>query len=1042
MSEQNPRPDHLGKYELTGLLQEGGAGQMWRARDTQSGRSVLLKVVAASVSRSSAFGRYFYDKWADQQSLLEHPNILRVLEVGTEADRHYVALEDPGGESLSEKLEQAPLDADEALGAVRQIAEGLRAAHRRDVMHGHLKPSDIIVTSDQRGRPLLKVAFFDMGVSAEQSIVSLPGGVLGTPKYMAPEVIQGRPPSPQADIFALGVLAYELFTGKEPFPADHVVGYLFANCRHEPVPADQANERVPREVALVIGRMLEKDPRRRYGSMQRTIDDLDRSVTTIKTGRVEVVPYGTDSAFARQYQLPEAERKRPAGALGSAARVIALVVIAAAVGLLGYSVGRVRFRPAEEPGAATEPAQQPREPALAELPTRPPASPAAPTARGEAGRETEAARAFRKAMADWEIYPGREDYDFGVTLFVDMAQRYPDTPFATKSREQAARIYTQWAHSLARTGGHQEAVAKYERAIELAPEGSEFARLARRNMPSAMVRVAEALEGRGEYARALELYEQVARDYPGTKEAGLLVNRKPAVLLNQAFVAWQDEKEFDEAVSAMMEIIKQYPGTEAALRARRAMPSLYLDAVRDKLDKGDLQEARQQLVQLVEAYPEHEAAARAAELDAETLFRLFVAGDAAGEVAVGASHYGELLRRYPSSGWAVKAARINLSLPRGAGDTLYDDKTARNQLQQAEKHYDAFDFVHAIGTLRGVIQFARADSPLASEALAKLPSWLYESAIHAYGTGAAAECEERLEELCSQFPHTGWDDRSRTTLDRIKSPPEGMVFVPEGRFRMGSEMSEIEAILRDAGVLVLGGSDEEIKQAADIYGILNETPQHAVSTRAFYIDKTEVTNEQYKQYVEETRNPPPAHWRGGTYPEGEADLPVVNVSLAEAHAYAQWREARLPTESEWEKAARGVDGRTFPWGEVFGRQRCHHMRTEDAGPVRVASYPTWQSPYGCLDMIGNVLEWTDSVFIPYPGGEAEYTVGEGPPYGGYQVARGGAWYQHEIAPIPARCASRYPMDAAAPNMATGFRCVRDIQEARTLPTLATAGTKP
>lgn len=126
-------------------------------------------------------------------------------------------------------------------------------------------------------------------------------------------------------------------------------------------------------------------------------------------------------------------------------------------------------------------------------------------------------------------------------------------------------------------------------------------------------------------------------------------------------------------------------------------------------------------------------------------------------------------------------------------------------------------------------------------------------------------------------------------------------------------------------------------------------------TGAFYIDRFPVTNAEYKKFVDETGHEPPAHWRRGTWPEGKADHPVVQITWHSANAYAEWAQKRLPTELEWEKAARGMDARRWPWGNVFDRRYCN---TSSEGTTRVGVYsPAGDSPYGAADMAGNVWEW-------------------------------------------------------------------------------------
>ncbi len=215
---------------------------------------------------------------------------------------------------------------------------------------------------------------------------------------------------------------------------------------------------------------------------------------------------------------------------------------------------------------------------------------------------------------------------------------------------------------------------------------------------------------------------------------------------------------------------------------------------------------------------------------------------------------------------------------------------------------------------------------------------------------------------------------------------EGMVFVPGGRFLMGSAPD-------------------------DPLGRPVERPQRPLEVAAFFIGRTEVTNAEYARFVDTGQVPPPPHW---TYPvrqpdgsvrtsydPGLADHPVVNVTWRQARAYAEWRGGRLPSEPQWEKAARGDDGRTYPWGE--GTKVRAHVQV---APDRLRGHPTAPvgghaddtSPCGAQDMAGNVGEWTDDPFAPYPGAPADL---DWPP--GRRTIRGGAYrWRFE----DARCAAR------------------------------------
>ncbi len=187
-----------------------------------------------------------------------------------------------------------------------------------------------------------------------------------------------------------------------------------------------------------------------------------------------------------------------------------------------------------------------------------------------------------------------------------------------------------------------------------------------------------------------------------------------------------------------------------------------------------------------------------------------------------------------------------------------------------------------------------------------------------------------------------------TALRAAESPPPaepapagtdhpGMVLVPAGEFIMGST-----------------ADDHSAKP--------DEQPQRVIELPAFYIDQLEVTNIEYKRFLDATKWPAPPSWKEGRYPDNFDFLPVTDVSWWDATAYARWAGKRLPTEAEWEKAARGSTGFRFPWGSEFASDRANN----DIGLLPVGSLPLGASPYGALDMAGNAAEWTASVYAPYP----------------------------------------------------------------------------
>ena len=205
---------------------------------------------------------------------------------------------------------------------------------------------------------------------------------------------------------------------------------------------------------------------------------------------------------------------------------------------------------------------------------------------------------------------------------------------------------------------------------------------------------------------------------------------------------------------------------------------------------------------------------------------------------------------------------------------------------------------------------------------------------------------------------------------------QDMVFVPEGEFIMGSDK-----------------------------GAPDEGPQRKVNLKAFYMDKFEVTNEKYKRFVDEKKYREPRDWAVYGYQEERKDHPVVFVSREDAKSFCKWAGKRLPAEEEWEKAARGTDGRIYPWGMEFDRTMANTSTSGMVGTAEVTTYDGGKSPYGAYNMAGNVWEWTDSDYD-----------------GKTKVARGGSWgLTHRFAQTFFRVG--YPPKTAINNL--GFRCAKD-----------------
>ena len=245
-----------------------------------------------------------------------------------------------------------------------------------------------------------------------------------------------------------------------------------------------------------------------------------------------------------------------------------------------------------------------------------------------------------------------------------------------------------------------------------------------------------------------------------------------------------------------------------------------------------------------------------------------------------------------------------------------------------------------------------------------------------------------------------------------------MLPVPGGEFLMGTSDEDIKHLQLKEADWAYDWSDNDM--------FANERPQHKVTVAPFEIAQYPITNAEYYQFTYVTGHRLPKTWKGFTFQEDLGNHPVTGVSRRDIEAYLDWLKEmtgiqfRLPTEAEWENAARGNDGRIYPWGKIFDPWVCNTSESAKKGTTPVGSYsPAGDSPYGAADMVGNIWEWTSSVFGPYP--FREYTDGELPAAQVRYVVRGGAWYYSRKL---ARCAAREGAREDYSSHLIGFRLAR------------------
>jgi serine/threonine protein kinase/Tfp pilus assembly protein PilF len=256
----------LGHYKILEEIGRGGMGIVYKAEDTKLKRTVALKFLPPQLSSDPETKERFIHE-AQAASALDHPNICTIYEISESgAGESYIAMACYDGQSLKLKIENCRLKIDESINIAIQIAQGLQKAHEKGIVHRDIKPANIMITNDGTA----KILDFGLAKLAGQTRLTKTGSTVGTAAYMSPEQAKGEPVDQRTDIWSLGVVMYEMLSGKLPFEADYEQAMIYSIINEDPVPVSNLNEDVSAELKAMVHRCLAKNGKERY----QTIDDL------------------------------------------------------------------------------------------------------------------------------------------------------------------------------------------------------------------------------------------------------------------------------------------------------------------------------------------------------------------------------------------------------------------------------------------------------------------------------------------------------------------------------------------------------------------------------------------------------------------------------------------------------------------------------------------------------------------------------------------------------------------------------------------------
>jgi dienelactone hydrolase len=287
--------EKLGPYEIVAPAGAGGMGEVYRAVDTRLQRTVAIKLVRRELAERTNF-RERFRREARAISALNHPHICSLYDIGEQKDFEYLVMEFVDGESLTEVLKKGPLSVERAVQYATEIAGALAAAHARNIIHRDLKPGNIMIT-----RTGVKVLDFGLAKRIDSAPDDGPTAVtveaqtsagqrLGTVAYMSPEQAEGKPADVRSDLFAFGVVLYEMLSGRRPFRGDSTIATLASILREEP-PSLQMRQEIPPGLEKIVFRCLAKNPDARYSSADDLLRDIERLHQAAARGLVLRKPF-------------------------------------------------------------------------------------------------------------------------------------------------------------------------------------------------------------------------------------------------------------------------------------------------------------------------------------------------------------------------------------------------------------------------------------------------------------------------------------------------------------------------------------------------------------------------------------------------------------------------------------------------------------------------------------------------------------------------------------------------------------------------------
>ena len=955
----------LGKYQNLELIGRGAMAEVYKAYHPALDRFIALKLLHSFLAEDKNFLERFRRE-AKAVAQLRHPNIVQVYDFEViDGVYYYIVMEYIDGYTLDAKLQDLAglhqiMSLPDAIRITVDVASALSYAHVRGMVHRDIKPSNVMV--NREGHIILT----DFGIAKILSDTRHTStGTIGTPNYISPEQGLGKPADARSDIYSLGAMVFQLVTGQLPYEADAAVAVLLKHV-NDPIPvASQFNPALPSRIDAIIAKAMAKNPDDRYQTADEFINHLRRMETDVS---------GLHAGLAtRPLILPEILPDQVAAVLAMTALPAApqpVAEVPKAINLPPYilSAGHIIQQPSDLPAVC------------------------------DADWDRAVDHFAKGYITDW-LRDGvkllRAAHQHGLADELELMAVRGEAIVHTLRGSDMIQRNSGLEEFLESLGATPPQIDFTPRRLDLSAVG-----IGEKGQP---ITLTITNSGRG------YLFGNVVCPLPWLAArpnrfgcaagASSLITLEPDLSgLPAGRIQSPDSLEInsmggDQHLPVRVDILP------SVLHVN--LPALNFGS----LGQGEAAQAAFDISNQGQGFLIGRVRCRAPWLTASPEQFNIVAGESI-RVTVHADSQ-SLLPGNATHDWA-------LAIESNGGHSILSVQirvlAPRLKVEPDQIDLGTIDLVQSWATKRAQLTVRNSGPGILTGAVLTDFDWL---SIEPATFRCRSEESQQLRVTTTTLK-TGDYAKSAQVVSNA-----GVVQVP---IRLKVIFSLEPEMLRVPEGWFVRGSDQD-----DRHATAAEKPQRQIDLNEYWIGRYPVTNEQYAVFVDAARRKPPEHWKDGVPLEGQARHPVVNVSWWDAMAYCRWlsdltgKSYRLPTEAQWEKAARGTDGRMYPWGNHWEHRNCNTYEGGQRHTTPVDAYsPQGDSPYGCADMVGNKLEWTADWFREdYYSRSTASDNPLGPASGAVKVLRGGSWSSDRWS---ARCASRNGGNQTTANPEIGFRC--------------------